>query len=94
MTAPAPLDDPAYTPAHPPVDGQVPDVVASATCKMSKVLIGALVRDPFAGDWLRVADVVRVRDGSGDIRLTLANGKQLTAEPNHPVEIRTADQGA
>ncbi len=23
----APLDDPAYTPAHPPVDGLVPDVV-------------------------------------------------------------------
>lgn len=24
----APLEDPAYTPAHPPVDGQVPDVIA------------------------------------------------------------------
>ena len=24
----APLDDPAYVPEHPPVDGQIPDVVA------------------------------------------------------------------
>ncbi|MET9086148.1 hypothetical protein ABZX77_30455 [Streptomyces sp. NPDC004237] len=27
-TLPAPLDDPTYTPQHPPVDGQVPAVVA------------------------------------------------------------------
>lgn len=28
MTAVAPLDDPAYQPEHPPINGQVPDVIA------------------------------------------------------------------
>jgi hypothetical protein len=61
---------------------------------MSKVPIGTYVRDPLSVTWQRVDDVVRVRDGSGDIRLTLANGVRLTAGPNEPVEIRTDNEGA
>jgi hypothetical protein len=57
---------------------------------MSKVPVGAHVRDPLFGTWQRVTGVVRVRDGSGNIRLTLADGRKLTAGPNEPVEVRDA----
>lgn len=63
------------------------------TCPMSKVPIGVHTRDPRSGAWLRVADVVRVRDGSGNIRLTFANGERFVAGPNEPVEIRDIDEG-
>ena len=62
--------------------------------KLSEVPIGAHVRNPFTGTWCTVADVVRARDGSGNIRLTFANGDRLVAGPNEPVEIRVTDDCA
>lgn len=67
---------------------------AGAAWKMSEVPIGAHVRNPIFGTWQQVADVVRVRDGSGDIRLTFTDGGRFVAGPNELVETRVTPKAS